>query len=128
MVGRPEGDLILTELALYLATAPKSNTVIRALTTAKKLLKEERAYEVPDHLKDSHYEGAKRLGRGTGYVYPHGKEEVEQSYLPQELKGAKIFDPTESGEEKTLVERWKKLFKNRRAITRESSNRGKEGK
>ena len=126
MVGRPEGDLILTEVALYLATAPKSNTVIRALEKARELVKEERAYEVPKHLKDSHYRGAKILGRGNGYIYPHGKEDVSQDYLPPELSDISIFEPQGIGYEKILMERWSEL-RERRTSSKSSKGR-KEGK
>lgn len=128
MVGRPEGDLILAELTLYLATAPKSNSVLLALSKAKKMLKEERAYEVPNHLKDSHYQGAKKLGRGKGYIYPHGKKDLDQAYLPPEIEGIELFEPSSSGYEKILIERWKSRIKRKDSTSGESNNRRKEGK
>lgn len=103
MVGRPEGDLIIAEAVLYLATAPKSNTVYRALKKAHEIVKKYPREEVPEHLKDSHYPGAKKLGHGEGYIYPHGHEgKIEQDYLPKGLKGIKIFDPVDVGYEKQL--------------------------
>ncbi len=106
MVGRPEGDLILTEAVLYLATAPKSNTVLRTLGRAQKLVRERKSYEVPSHLRDSHYSGAKKLGRGKGYIYPHSVNgQVDQSYLPDELVGEKIFEPRPVGYEKLIIQR-----------------------
>ncbi len=106
MVGRPEGDLIIAEAVLYLATAPKSNTVLRALGAAKKLVREKPAYEVPLHLRDSHYSGARRLGRGEGYIYPHSATgPVHQNYLPDELVGVKIFEPRPIGYEKVIIQR-----------------------
>ncbi len=103
MVGRPEGDLIISEAVLYLATAPKSNTVYRALKKAHEVVKNYPREEVPQHLKDSHYQGARRLGHGEGYIYPHGHEgEIDQDYLPEGLKGVKIFEPADIGYEKHL--------------------------
>ncbi len=104
-VGRPEADLILTEVVLYLATAPKSNTVLRALVRAKEAVEKGPWAEVPDHLKDAHYPGAEALGRGKGYIYPHDHEgPIEQAYLPPELQGLKIFEPKPIGEEARLVQ------------------------
>ncbi len=106
MVGRPEGDLIIAEAVLYLATAPKSNTVLRALSAARKLVRERKALEVPQHLRDSHYSGAKQLGRGEGYIYPHSVNgHVEQSYMPEELADEKIFEPRPVGYEKLIIQR-----------------------
>ena len=120
MVGRPEGDLIIAEAVLYLATAPKSNTVLRALAAARKAVKSLPAYEVPSHLRDSHYAGAKKLGRGVGYIYPHGKPHVEQDYLPKELIGIKIFDPRPIGYERVIIERFKEFLKSREAKRNET--------
>ncbi len=108
MVGRPEGDLIIAEAILYLATAPKSNTVLRTLHKARDVLKKSFAYEIPNHLRDSHYKGAKVLGRGKGYIYPHGKKNVKQDYLPVKLRGVRIFEPAEIGYEKVILSHMKK--------------------
>jgi putative ATPase len=113
MVGRPEGDLIIAEAVLYLSTAPKSNTVLRALNAAKKIVKEERAEEVPDHLRDSHYKGAKKIGRGVGYIYPHERSDEGQLYLPEALLGKRIFEPRPVGYEKEILRR---LIKKRREV------------
>ena len=107
-VGRPEGDLLLSEAVLYLACAPKSNTVLRTQVAAKKVLHEREAYEVPMNLRSSSYSGAEKLGRGTGYIYPHGKSgHVKQDYLPKELAGLKLFSPRPIGFEKELIRRAK---------------------
>jgi putative ATPase len=96
MVGRPEGDIILTFAVLYLALAKKSNAVIRTLAKAREIVEETGKLPVPLHLMDSHYPGAKRLGRGVGYVYPYGKNRgVKQDYLPDKIKGIKIFQREE---------------------------------
>ncbi len=96
MVGRPEGDIILTFAVLYLALAKKSNAVIRTLAKAREIVEETGKLPVPLHLMDSHYPGAKGLGRGVGYVYPYGKNRgVKQDYLPDKIKGIKIFQREE---------------------------------
>ena len=93
MVGRPEGDLLLTLATLYLATSPKSNRVLRALGRAREVVSKTGNLEVPLHLRDSHYSGAKKLGRGKGYIYPYGKNKgVKQQYLPDEIKDEKIYE------------------------------------
>lgn len=94
-VGRPEGDLILTEVVLYLAKAPKSNTVLKTLQNSQKIVREHQWGEVPQHLKSSNFPGARDLGRGKGYIYPHDHEHpIDQKYLPEELQGIRIFNPS----------------------------------
>ncbi|MEO0235549.1 MAG: replication-associated recombination protein A [candidate division WOR-3 bacterium] len=93
MVGRPEGDIILTFAVLYLALSKKSNSVIRTLANARDIVRKTGKIPVPMHLRDSSYGGAKKIGRGVGYIYPYGKNKgVKQEYLPEELKGYKIFE------------------------------------
>ncbi len=103
-VGRPEGDLILTEVVLYLATAPKSNTVLRTLNAARRAVQEETWAEIPQHLRDSHYAGARKLGRGKGYLYPHDHPEAakHQTYLPKALQHLRFFEPRAVGYEAQL--------------------------
>ncbi len=103
-VGRPEGDLILTEVVLYLATAPKSNTVLRTLNAARKAVLKGPWTEIPQHLRDAHYAGARKLGRGKGYLYPHDHPEAarKQRYLPEELQHLRFFEPRAVGYEAQL--------------------------
>ncbi len=103
-VGRPEGDLILAEVVLYLATAPKSNTVLRTLQAARRAVQEEAWAEIPQHLRDTHYAGAKKLGRGKGYLYPHDHPEAarQQRYLPENLQHLRFFEPRSVGYEAQL--------------------------
>lgn len=86
-IGMPEARIPLAQATVYTATAPKSNASYRAIEAALKDIAEEETIEVPDHLKDSHYPGAKKLGRGAGYKYPHDYGGyVEQEYLKKKKK------------------------------------------
>ncbi len=100
-VGRPEGDIILMEAVLFLATRPKSNTVVRTIWAVRSAIEEGKVYPVPAHLMDSHYALAKKLGRGKGYKYPYVNK-GPQAYLPSELKDTKFFEPSDAGEERKL--------------------------
>ena len=100
-VGLPEVQLILAQAAIYLARAPKSNAVIVALREAQADVKEHGHVRPPDALRDTHYYGAKKLGRGQGYIYPHSDPRgFEVDNLPEPLKGKKYYRPLGSGEEK----------------------------
>lgn len=86
-IGMPEGKIPLAQAAIYVAKAPKSNAGYKAIEAALKDISNEKTMEVPDHLKDSHYPGAKKLGHGTGYKYPHDfGGYVEQDYLKKKKK------------------------------------------
>ncbi len=100
-VGLPEARLNLAEAAIYLARAPKSNAVIKALGEAAKDVREHGHIRPPDELRDAHYFGAKKLGRGEGYIYPHSDPAgFDVDYLPEQLKGRKYYRPSGSGQEK----------------------------
>uniref|UniRef100_A0A7C4AJ35 Replication-associated recombination protein A n=1 Tax=Thermodesulfovibrio aggregans TaxID=86166 RepID=A0A7C4AJ35_9BACT len=87
IVGMPEARIILSQAAIYVATAPKSNACYMAIDEALKDVEKERTLPVPEHLKDAHYPGAKKLGRGKGYKYPHAcGGYVKQDYLPEKKK------------------------------------------
>ncbi|MCI8668920.1 MAG: replication-associated recombination protein A [Lachnospiraceae bacterium] len=92
-LGMPEARIPLAEAALYIARAPKDNSAHDAINMAMEFVRTHPPYQVPPYLKDSHYKGAAKLGRGTGYKYPHDYEGhyVEQQYLPDEIKGYKFF-------------------------------------
>ncbi len=86
-VGMPEGRIPLAQATIYVASAPKSNASYMAIEAAMKDISTEETIEVPDHLKDSHYPGAKKLGHGAGYKYPHDfGGYVEQEYLKKKKK------------------------------------------
>lgn len=81
-IGMPEARIPLAQAAIYVANAPKSNACYRAIEAALEDIKNEQTMEVPEHLKDSHYPGAKKMGHGKGYKYPHDYGGyVEQEYL-----------------------------------------------
>jgi len=95
-VGLPEARLNLAHAAIYLATAPKSNAVIVALGEATRDVREHGNIRPPKELRDAHYPGAKRLGHGQGYIYPHSDPRgFEVDYLPEALRGRKYFRPGE---------------------------------
>jgi putative ATPase len=115
-IGWPEARIPLAEATLYIATAPKSNTVITAIDAALEDVKSGRTLPVPEHLRDSHYAGAKRLGHGEGYKYAH---DFPGHHLAQDYLGAvkRYYEPTEQGVEKKIKDR---LDKWRAAVANES--------
>ena len=99
-VGLPEARLNLSQAAIYLARAPKSNASYVAIKEATQDVREHGHLRPPDELRDAHYYGAKKLGRGQGYVYPHSDPAgFEFDYLPEQLRGRKYYRPSGSGEE-----------------------------
>jgi len=109
-VGYPEARLILAEAVLYIALAPKSNSVYRGIDAAYEAVKKKRAGEVPPPLRDASYKGAAMLGHGKGYKYPHDYPGhwVAQEYLPPSLKGQLFYRPSQQGKEKLIYEQWLK--------------------
>jgi putative ATPase len=107
-VGLPEAQLNLAHAVIYLASAPKSNSVITALGAAMNDVSSLPAGQVPPHLRDSHYRSAARLGHGVGYRYPHDEEEgwVEQEYRPDHLEGRPYYRPSAHGSEPERFEAW----------------------
>jgi len=103
-VGMPEARLPLAEAVLYLATAPKTNSTIKAVDNAIDYLRDNDPGEVPKHLRDTHYSGAEDLGHGEGYKYPHSYPDnfVEQTYLPREHESCQFYQPDGQGREKKI--------------------------
>lgn len=102
MIGLPEARINLSQATILLASCPKSNSAISALEKATTDLQKKNIDDVPDHLKDAHYSGAKKRGLGIGYKYPHAYGGyVKQQYLPDNLykEGVKYYEPTENGKE-----------------------------
>ncbi|MBQ9479575.1 MAG: replication-associated recombination protein A, partial [Selenomonadaceae bacterium] len=112
-VGLPEARIILAQAVTYIASAPKSNAAYLAIDAALNDVRSKDCGEVPKHLRDAHYKGAKALGHGKGYRYPHDFEDhfVEQQYLPTELSGTRYYRPTDNGVEAQLKERLKKFWR-----------------
>ncbi len=106
-VGMPEAQIILSQAATYVACAPKSNAACVAIDRAMETVRTVKTAPVPPHLRDSHYRGAEKLGRGTGYLYAHDFPDhyVKQQYLPDSLTDAKFYEPTENGYEKEIKAR-----------------------
>jgi putative ATPase len=106
-VGLPEAQLNLSQAAIHLATAPKSNRSALAIWNARSAVKDGAVGEVPAHLRDSHYQGASTLGHGSGYEYPHDRAEgwVEQQYLPDGLTDRRWYKPSRHGFEEEIAER-----------------------
>ena len=103
-VGLPEAQLNLAQAVVHLATAPKSNRTALGIWKAIEDVRSRPAGPVPPHLRDSHYYGAAKIGHGIGYRYPHDDPRgwVEQSYLPEEVAGAKYYEPSDRGAEAKL--------------------------
>ncbi|HEY3834822.1 MAG TPA: replication-associated recombination protein A, partial [Acidimicrobiia bacterium] len=108
-VGLPEARINLSHAAIYLALAAKSNSAYMAIARAIEAVHDEAAGKVPVHLRDASYQGAKALGHGEGYRYPHDAPTswVEQQYLPDEHLGRRFYEPGDHGDESALVERWR---------------------
>ena len=104
-VGMPEAQLPLAQAAIYVACAPKSNASAKAVWQAVADVQQGRTIPVPPHLRDAHYAGAKKLGRGQGYRYPHDEPSgfVPQDYVGQDL-GKRYYCPKSVGREKKLGE------------------------
>ncbi len=101
-VGWPEAQIPLAEAACYIANAPKSNTAYMGIANARADVRNKNCGSVPKHLRDAHYPGAKALGHGLTYKYPHSFPGgwVEQQYLPDELVGQKYYIPSGNGHDK----------------------------
>lgn len=113
-VGLPEARIPLAEAVVYIATAPKSNSIVEAIDSALNYVQEHGVGSVPPHLRDAHYSGAGDLGHGKGYKYPHSYpyNYVDQQYLPEDMAEANFYQPGEHGQEKEIKKRlefWKKL-------------------
>lgn len=107
LLGMPEARITLAHATVAAATAPKSNAAYVALEEAIGDIRAGRGGPVPPHLRDAHYAGAKALGHGQGYVYPHDLPSgiAAQQYLPDDLKEARYYRPTRHGAEAAIAER-----------------------
>ncbi len=121
LVGLPEGRINLAQAVTYLSTAPKSNASYLAVDEALAEVDRRGSEEVPRHLRGTGYRGAKRLGHGEGYIYPHDfpADGIGQSYLPPQLKGRIFYRPHKSGYEARLKERLDGLRMNKKKNIKE---------
>lgn len=108
LIGMPEARILLSQAAIYCACAAKSNTAITAIDAALKDVREQKTVEVPQHLQDAHYAGAKKLGRGGHYDYPHAHPD---GYIPQDygVPRGTYYHPTDHGKEAELRARLEEL-------------------
>ncbi len=110
-IGMPEAQIILSQAAAYVASAPKSNAACNAIFDAKAEVERTGNLPIPTHLQDAHYKGAAKLGHGIGYKYAHDYKNhyVKQQYLPYELSGREFYKPTGNGYEQKIREHIKRI-------------------
>ena len=112
-VGMPEAQIILSQAAAYIATAPKSNASCVAIEEAMRAVNDTENVTIPIHLKDAHYKGAAKLGHGVDYKYAHDYKNhyVKQQYLPYELEGEEFYHISDMGYEAKIKEHMKRIKK-----------------
>jgi putative ATPase len=105
-VGMPEAQIILSQAVSYVATAPKSNSAVNAISAAMETVRTKKSSPVPAHLQDAHYKSSAKLGHGIGYKYAHNypNHYVEQQYLPDDLVGTVFYEPSDQGYERQIQE------------------------
>ncbi len=110
-IGMPEAQIILSQAVLYVATAPKSNSAVMAVSAAMDAVKNGRTMPVPVHLQDKHYKGAEKLGHGAGYRYPHDypNHYIKQQYLPDGMEDTTFYEPSDNGHEAEIQEYFRKI-------------------
>lgn len=111
LIGMPEARLNLAQATIALAVAPKSNAVTTAIETASADVRAGKIGQVPPHLRDAHYSGAKKVGHGTSYTYSHDAPYgiATQQYAPDAIGDARYYQPTSLGAEATVRERWDRI-------------------
>lgn len=110
-LGMPEARIVLSQAAVYVACAPKSNASYMAVDKALDIIKNEQSRPVPAHLQDAHYKSAAKLGHGVGYLYAHDypNHYVKQQYLPDGLENTRFYEPTDNGYEKVIKQHLDKI-------------------
>ena len=110
-VGMPESQIILAQAVTYMATAPKSNAAVEAISKAMQVVRDTKTPPVPTHLQDAHYGSAHKLGHGVGYIYPHNypNNYVKQQYLPDGLTDKVFYEPSDNGYEAKIKEHFRKI-------------------
>ncbi|GAA1348293.1 replication-associated recombination protein A [Falsarthrobacter nasiphocae] len=111
LIGMPEAQIVLAQAVVHIATAPKSNRSYMGLSAALADVRAGKAGLVPAHLRDSHYPGAKGLGHGKGYVYPHDEPTsvARQQYLPEGIETARYYEPGQTGAEREVAARLERI-------------------
>ena len=112
-IGMPEAQIILSQAVSYVASAPKSNAAVCAISEAMECVKGTGNLAIPTHLQDAHYKSAGKLGHGVGYKYAHNYKNnyVKQQYLPYELSGKEFYRPSGNGYEVKIKEHMKRIKK-----------------
>ena len=110
-IGMPEAQIILSQAVTYMASAPKSNAAVNAISKAMDVVGRTKTPPVPAHLQDAHYKSAEKLGHGLGYKYAHNYKNhyVKQQYLPDGLTNEVFYEPSENGYEATIREYYRKI-------------------
>ena len=113
-IGMPEAQIILSQAVTYMASAPKSNAAVNAISKAMDVVGRTKTPPVPTHLQDAHYKSAEKLGHGLGYKYAHNYKNhyVKQQYLPDGLTNEVFYEPSENGYEATIREYYRKIHEN----------------
>ena len=121
-IGWPESQIILSQAAEYVATAPKSNTACESVYAARRVVQETGSLPIPPYLQDAHYQAAAGLGRGIDYQYAHSYEEhyAGQPCLPETLRGRILYQPSDNGYESCIRERMARLTKDARYTQKET--------
>ena len=111
----PEASIPLSQAALVMATAPKSNSANAAIQAALADVRAGRTGDIPAHIQDAHYSGAKKMGRGLSYQFPHDFPDhyVPQQYLPDALRGTTYYQYGENKVEQAAKAYWERIRKNR---------------
>ncbi|GAA4589594.1 putative ATPase [Actinoplanes octamycinicus] len=127
LIGMPEAQLNLAQAVVHMATAPKSNSVTTAIGAAMTDVRAGRGGPVPTHLRDAHYSGARGLGHGRGYRYPHDDPRgvVRQQYVPDDLVGTDYYRPTDHGAERAVGERVPRLRRIVRGLAPRAASAGR---
>lgn len=112
-IGMPEAQIILSQAVLYVATAPKSNSAVMAISEAMETVRSRKTMPIPVHLQDKHYKGAEKLGHGAGYQYAHDypNHYVKQQYLPDGMEEEVFYHPSDQGYEQQIQEHFKRIKK-----------------
>jgi putative ATPase len=119
----PEARIPIAQAIIYIATAPKSNSVVTAVDQALAFVEKAGADPVPIHLRDTHYAGAQKLGHGHGYRYPHDYpfHYAVQDYLPETIREFQVYSPSDQGREKLIRERLEYFAKLKKGERQNSS-------